>query len=126
MLRMRGSYFEPNLSTSKQWITKHNDTIFSQIIFFKNLKFMLKLIYINDKFDSKVKSVLFLFLFHLKKIHHFGGPNQSPNPNLPGLGRKKNSSSTSCHIAVLLNLKFQHYKFKNNEGKAIIFFLQFC
>jgi hypothetical protein len=44
MFRMRGSYFEPNPSTSKQWITKPNDTIFSQIIFFKNLKFMLILI----------------------------------------------------------------------------------
>jgi hypothetical protein len=52
--------------------------------------------------------------FNLKKIHHFG-PKHSPIPALPGFGRRKNSSSTYFHIAVLLNLKFQLDKLKNNE-----------
>jgi hypothetical protein len=58
----------------------------------------------------------------LKKIHHFGGPKHSPIPVLPGLDRKKKSSSTYFHIAVMLNLKFQLDKFRNNEEKAIIVF----
>jgi hypothetical protein len=31
----------------------------------------------NGKYDSKDKSVLFLFLSYLKKIHNFGDPKHS-------------------------------------------------
>jgi hypothetical protein len=65
-----------------------------------------------------------LFCFNLKKIYHFGGPKHSPNTALPGLGIKKKSSTILYLIAVLLNLKFQLDKLKNNEEKAIIVF--FC
>jgi hypothetical protein len=77
----------------------------------------------NGKYDSKD---LLLFLFHLKKIHHFGGPKHSSILALPGLDRKKNSSSTYCLIAVLIILKIQFDKCKNNEEKAIIVFCNFA
>jgi hypothetical protein len=56
----------------------------------------------NGKYVSKDKSVVFFFT----KIHHFGGPKHCPIPALPGLDRKKKSSSTYS-LTVMQNLKFQ-------------------
>jgi hypothetical protein len=67
-------------------------------------------------------NLLFLFLFYLKKIHHFGGSKYSIIQALPGLDRKTSSSSAYCLIAVLLNLVFQLDKYKPNEEKAILAF----
>jgi hypothetical protein len=70
---------------------------------------------IGQKYDSKDKSVRFF----LKRIYHIGGPKQSSVSVFPGLDR---SSSTFCLRAVLLNLKFQLDKLKNNKEKTIIVF----
>jgi hypothetical protein len=77
----------------------------------------------NGKYDSKYKSVLFVFLFYLKKIHQFGYPKHCIIPALPGLDRKK-STSTYCHIAVLLNLKFQLDKLQRRKSNYSFFYKQ--
>jgi TctA family transporter len=63
----------------------------------------------NGKCDSKHKSVSFSFLFYINKIH-LAGPKYS---------------IITGHIAVLLNLKFQLDKLKNNKEHAIIVFCNF-
>jgi hypothetical protein len=102
----------PYSRTSKQ---PTNNNIGSHIVLLKKLKFkdrMLK----KGKYDSKAKSVKFLFLFYLKKFHHFGGPKHNVISGLPGLDRKK-LFSTYWHIVILLNLKLQLDKFNNNKEK---------
>jgi hypothetical protein len=61
------------------------------------------------------------FFCHLKKIQYFGSPKHSPVPALPGLDRKK-SSSTYCHNSCFVKHDVSAYKFKNNKEKAIIAF----
>jgi hypothetical protein len=72
----------------------------------------------NGKYDSKEKSVVFIF-FLFEKNHHFGGSKHSIIPALPGLDRKKSSSSAYCLIAVLLNLKFQLDMFNTTKKKDL-------
>jgi hypothetical protein len=42
-------------------------------------------------------NLLFLFLFYLKKIHHFGGPKHRIIQALKGLDRKKLIFSLLCY-----------------------------
>jgi hypothetical protein len=79
----------------------------------------------NGKYDSKDKSVLFLFLFIWRKSIILELLNTAQSQLFQAGTEKKNLSSTYCHIAVLLNLQLQLVKFKNNEEKAIIVFCNF-
>jgi hypothetical protein len=77
----------------------------------------------NGKYDSKDKSVVFFFLFE-ENLSLWRYQTQL-NLSSSRLGPNKKNDSQLIGIlllVVLLNLKFQLAKFKNNKEKAIIVF----
>jgi hypothetical protein len=94
-----------------------NDSFCSQIVFFKNPKDHN----ICCKMENMIQKIN-LFCFYCFFITRKSINLEVPNAALQGLDRQKNSSATYCLIVVLLNLKFQLDKLKNNAEKAIIVF----